>query len=543
MITRSEVNSDNEYTILSYMIMNKDVLSFAYNRYKSGDLKTKHFTEHFRPIFRWLVRYHSEYQKAPKTTIQKIFEQKQKSLGSKSDLVEESLARLAEEYLELQEEDHFDPEYINKEILLNFIRQQEINSTIEKIQDKIDSNNLEEAEELLTRHPKISYEDEDANLGVIIPLTVEDAREHFRESAEEKDIVYQFDGAFGKLVGPLERSWLVAITGVEKSGKSYTLQEIAYDAAVYQKKKVLIINLELNKKMARNRLQRRISCTQNLYRDRKSSKIIYPIFDCENNQFGTCKILKELPNGESLFKKPGEVLSYGNYRKWITCTKCRDEKYRANASRNKIYIPALWFEKERVKKLTESRVTKAMKRKKMMRLGNLRVKCFPRFSVTFDETYDLIRRYFDKTKFEPDIIIWDYLDILAAELPGLQERIDVDRKWKKASKVCGELNCLGFTADQANKISREQRSLTQMSTSESKTKDSHLDVRIAINQTLPEMDLNVMRLNVLFHRHAEFNPSREVMVTQRLSTAESYLDNNYWASKKNNYPVKMEKSF
>lgn len=541
IISRSEIDSDNEYTILSHMIMKKDVLAFAYNRYKSGDLKTKHFTEHFRPIFRWLVRYYSLYQKAPKNTIQSIFEQKQKSLGSKSELVEESLSRLADEYASLQEDEPYDSEYINREIILNYIRQNEIALTLDKINSAVDNNNLEEAEELLTRHAKVAYEEDEPNLGVIAPLTVEDAKEHFKEATDRKDVVYQFDGSFGKLMGPLERTWLVAVTGVEKSGKSYTLQEIAYDAAVFQKRKVLIINLELNKKMQRNRLQRRVSGTQNLY-DRRHKKVMWPVFDCQNNQYGTCKELKVLPNEKNLFKEPGQIKSYSSYSDWEPCTKCRHKKYRSNARKTKIFIPSIWFKNEKVRKVTEKRVTNAMRQRRMMRLNNLRVKCFPRFSVNFDEVHDFIMRYIDRTGFFPDIIIWDYLDILAPEGHNLQERIDIDRKWKKASKLCGELNCLGFTADQANKISREQRSLTQMSTSESKTKDSHLDVRMGINQTTEEMDLSLVRFNVLFHRHAEFNPAREVMVTQRLATAEPYLDSVYWPSKKNHYPVRMEKS-
>ena len=108
---------------------------------------------------------------------------------------------------------------------------------------------------------------------------------------------------------------------------------------------------------------------------------------------------------------------------------------------------------------------------------------------------------------------------------NLQERIDVDRKWKKASRMTGEMNCLVVTADQATKTSRTQYVLDQMSTSESKTKDGHLDVRVAINQTDDEKELGIARMGVLFHRHIMFSLKQEILVTQRLATAEPMRDN------------------
>ncbi len=74
MITRETINPENEYTIMGTMIMDTEVLSAVYNRYKAGSLKTRHFTGSFRPIFRWLIRYYSSHRKAPKRTIQKIFD-------------------------------------------------------------------------------------------------------------------------------------------------------------------------------------------------------------------------------------------------------------------------------------------------------------------------------------------------------------------------------------------------------------------------------------------------------------------------------------
>jgi len=533
MITRHKVESDNEFTLLSHMIMNREVLAAAYSRYKSKELKTKHFTKYFRPVAKWLFRYYAKYEKAPKKTIRRIYDDRKRSLSEESqEIVETYLERLADEYAEYEE---VDVDYIQGDLLTGFIRQKELEGRLESAQQSFDSSDFEGAEEIFSTYEKVRDEEEDETLGTIIPFTEEDVDIAMQQSSKF-DAVYNFEGDLNRLVGPLERSWLVAISGNEKSSKSFVLNEIGYQAAFYQKKRVLIINLELNKKMIRSRNHRRISKTA---REFDAGKIISPIIDCENNQNGTCQVRQRMLNRRSLFRTSGEVVNFLKRRKtWKVCTKCRGKESRKNASKYKRFIPAIWFERERIRETTEGRIIRAIDDRSMRGLKNLRIKCFPRYSVTFDETYDYIRRYIDKTGWEPHIIMWDYLDILADE--GVKDtRIDIDRKWKKASKTAGELDCLVFTADQATKASRKQRNLDQMSTSESKTKDSHLDVRIAINQTEREKELSIMRMTVLFHRHQAFNINSEAIVTQRLTTSEAMMDNAIWYKRDNIYNVEI----
>lgn len=558
-----EINK--EWLIISYMIMNKDVLAHAYKRYKDGELKTRHFTRYFRPVFRWLLIHFKKYNKPPKGTIQKIFESKIKILGSEAELVSEYLSRVAEEYEGFQEQE-IDPGYIIQDAIPSYIKLQEITERIEKAETMLEVGDYDSAEKQITSYEILKDEEKEDNL-TFMPLTPEDVEEHY-EYSPKYDQVFTFPNpALNRLVGPLERGWLVAITGIEKSGKSYLLQDIGYLASCFQNRKVLIINLELNKKQVQNRTHRRISCSAN---KNSVGKRIFSIFDCENNQKGICGIRNKQKNRHPLIedgwaKKERKKSSLGKFRReqdeenlvgdedlyentisyfdrrdWKICTKCRFEKIRANAKRNKRFIPAIWLERTKIREVSENRVLRALKKSEMRNLRNLRIKCYPRFSANFDETRDYIYRYIDKNDFMPDMIIWDYLDILDDEEGITQERIHVDRKWKKAARMCGELNCLGITADQGTKSSREMRSLTQMSTTESKTKDSHLDIRMAISRTNREMDLGLSRISVLFHRHEEFNPTREVMVTQRLGTAQSVIDGAFWPKGKSGYFVKID---
>lgn len=543
MIEREKVNIDNELLILSNAIMDNSIMGYVYRRYKTGELRTGHFTKEYKNIFRWILLYFKKHGKAPKHSIKSIYDNKKKNLSKdQQELTESYLERLADEYSD-QQEDNIDSEYIRTEILPNFIREREILYMLEKANDKINRGLPDEAEEIVSSYRPISIEDEDENLGVFFPLTREDLQSVSTESFNEEDVVYRFEGnqeAIKSIAGDLRKGWLVAITGIEKSGKSFFLEEMGYTAAMYQEKKVLKINLELSQTIQRERLWKRISGSTDQW---QAGDNIYPVFDCENNQHGTCgwpSMVKKFKSKDPLLQSPGQMAFYEDNKLWMTCDKCRTRTIRKNQRENKRYLPSLFYDHSLLKTLSKKTVRRAMRKsEKWANLENYRVKCFPRFSVTFDEIRAYIFRYIEKTQWEPDIIILDYLDITAQEHPEI--RIDIDGKWKKASRLAGELNCLVLNADQANKAARTARSIDKTSTTESKTKDGHLDARIAINQTATEKDLNVARINTLFHRHIDFNERREVMVTQRLEVSQPILDSVRIFESEGKYPVVTKK--
>lgn len=525
-IVREKVSVDSEFAILGHMIMDDSVCSAVYLRYKSGDIRTGHFTKEYKNIFRWVIRYFARFNKAPKKSIQNIYEHKKKNLGREQrELTEAYLDRVAEEYAQGQE-DALDPQFVWSVILPDFMRERELAYRIEKAQEKLDKGLVGQAEEVFTEYAPVIQEIEDENLGMIMPLTRDDLKVAAEEAFNEEDIVYRFEGnqeAIKSIIGDLRRGWLVAVTGIEKAGKSYFLEEIGYTAAVYQEKKVLKINLELSMTMQRERLWKRISGATDPW---QIGDNIYPVLDCENNQHGTCKrkeMRKVMRKKKPLFEKPGEAILFEDHPRWSTCDFCRDKKIRKNQRDTKQFIPTIYFDHSRLKEVDKKVVRRAMrKHERFANLENYRVKCFPRFSVTFDEVRTYIMRYIEKTHWHPDIILLDYVDIMAAE--HQETRIDIDNRWKKASKLAGELNCLVLNADQANKAARTAYTIDKTSTSESKTKDGHLDVRFAINQMPYEKDLNIARMNCLFHRHLDFNEQREVLVTQRLEVSQPILD-------------------
>lgn len=526
IINTERVELENEITILGHAVMDSDVCASMYYRYKSGELRTGHFTKDFKLIFRWVIRYFAKHNKAPKFTIENIYKNRKKNLSpNQREIVEAYLATLADSYAD-EQEDALDPSYVRDELLVNFIREREMMYITDKVNSKIERGQTEEAEEILSKYQRVSIDDTDENLGVFLPLTRDDVLQNQDKAYNEEDVVYKFvdnQRALKYIIGDLRRSWLVAVTGIEKSGKSYLLEEMGYNAVMYQDKKVLKINLELSETLQRERLWKRITGATDSW---QSGDNIYPVLDCENNQHGTCEstFRKAREKKKRLFENPGQQVYFEDHTKWVPCDICKDNpKVRVNATASKRFQPTIWYDHSVLKTVSPRIVKRAVKRhERFAQLDNYRVKCFPRFSVTFEEVRAYILRYIDRTKWVPDIIILDYLDIMAQENPEI--RLDVDNKWKNASKLAGELNCLVLNADQANKMGRSQYSLDKMSTSESKTKDGHLDIRIALNQTDYEKDFNIARVNCLFHRHMSFNERHEVIITQRLEVSQPILD-------------------
>jgi hypothetical protein len=531
LITAEKYEPEDEWLILSHCIMSSLVISHAYKKYKIGQLKTKHFDQYMQHIFRWLMRYYKNYEKAPKATINEIFNYYKKSMGKeRSAIVEEYLDRLADEYVNFQDSG-INPEFINREVMPRFIRRQEAEAMVESIRKKLDADRPDEVEQLIAEYTPITDEEEDPDIGTMKPGSARQVRKYYGEE-KDKGALFKLPGPVGDFMGPIYRGKLVAITGVEKSGKTHFLQEIGYHAVLYHKLKVLDICLEMPNEDKAERFWQRLG--KYSVDEDHAGRIVVPVFDCENNQQGTCEIRKKLPNRKALFDSPDDVAIYEEQKHWRICTRCRGEVQRKNAKRTKKFVPAIWYRSTLVRPITENRMIRTINKFAPYGIGNYRVKCFPRFSVTFDEVYHYIKTYIRQKNFRPDVILIDYPDIMRPIDGDLMDRFNIDYNWKRCSGMGQELDCAVIVPDQAIKAAREKNRLSVMSTSESKTKDAHLDMRLALNKTALEAALGLQRLGMLFRRKGRLL-SGEIMMLQRLETCDVLLDSEWWFSSKNSY--------
>lgn len=531
LVTSEPFETDDEWLILSHSIMSTSVLGAVYRKYKIGQVKVKHFDSHFRIVFRWLLKHYRDYEKAPKGTIQEIFVSYKKSLGTeKTNIIEEYLDRLADEYV-VSTESGVDPDYIIKEVMPRFIRAQEAALLIDKLQTQVENGQFDKIDDTIAGYTHVTEEDSDPDIGTIKPGSIRTVRRYFSQDREQ-GALFRMPGAIGDFMGPIYRHKLYAITGVEKSGKTHFMQEIGYQAVRFNRLKVLDINLEMNEEEKAERFWQRLGCYA--ADDDHAGNLVVPVFDCENNQNGRCEVLKRTPNKYPLLDSPDDAILYEERKSWKICTKCRSERYKANTKKTKRFIPTIWYEPSRIYPLTEMRMVRTINKAAPYGISNFRTKCFPRFSVTFDDVWEYIKLYVAKKNFKPDLILLDYPDIMRPVQGEIMDRFNIDYNWKRCARLGQEMDCAVIAADQANKQSRTDNRLTVMSTTESKTKDAHLDMRLTLNQTALERALGLQRLGMLFRRKGRLL-SGEIMMLQRMETCDPLLDSEWWIKPKNDY--------
>jgi hypothetical protein len=534
MITVERHSSDDEMTIIAFMIMNDDVAMSCYRRYTANELKTKHFGEYFRPLFRSLISYIGKFSSAPRFTIEKLYEKMRIDPDSKS-IIGEYLERIAEQYEQIVERQSADPTYVILEVVPNFIREQEGKLLVERIEQAIDQGRHSDIDEAIEEFKHIEDEDNaDISFGTTTPFSAQAVENFYSTDAIDKSIM-RLPGAISGVVPPIVRKKLYAITGVEKAGKTSWIGEIIYRAVVLERAKVLWINCEMDDEDLSEFFWRRFTKTAS---DKEhSGRVVYPVFDCLNNQLDRCEILDKSLNGDRLYET-GRLAYYPRNKGWKVCTKCRNDRTRFQKP-TKIYIPAIWFEQDRVRQLRRGTIARAIKLNRTLKLGRLRTKTFPRLSVKLTDVERYVRTYCARNKFNPDILVLDYPDIIAPEEGKLLDRQNVDYIWKKCAGLTHELGTATIVADQATKAARSKRSIERDDTSEAKTKDAHLDVRITLNMNDEEEELGVQRVGILYRRKGKRTTS-QVMVTQRRETGEMLLDSEWWFGKDTSYMIRKK---
>ena len=533
---------DEEWVLFSYSITFDEVMEFVFNHYKSGLIKTKYFSQYFQPVFRWIIKYYSIYKKAPKGNMQQLFNFYGKDLPKDiSEIIEEYLDRIAEEFILLQEKG-VNPKFVTKEIIPRFVKKQEAQIIIDNLQTMIEANKIDKIDSLINGYKTVGFEDEkDPNFGTFKPGSIKTVNNYFdgNGSKDREGYLFKLPGSVGDFIGALERKKLIAITGVEKAGKSRMIQEINYQGVIHHKLKILDINLEMSSEEKSERFWQR--CGNYAVDEENSGNVIFPVLDCENNQFGTCEIRSRKLNKRDLLTNwDDDSVSFEERPDWKICQKCRFEISRKNVKRTKRFIPMIWFKETKIRQINENRVKKTINNLLPMGISNYRVKTFPRFSASLDEVVTYIKTYVKKSRFEPDILSIDYPDIMIPIEGKLMDRFNIDYNWKTCALLAQEFNCLVMVADQAVKAARNKRSLDVMDTSESKTKDAHLDMRLTLNCTDYEKELGLQRLGMLFRRKGRLHHS-EIMLTQRLETCHPMLDSCWWNHKNIYYPISKRK--
>ena len=450
----------------------------------------------------WCVDYFKKYNKAPEAHIKDIYLIESESGMSKEDkeIIGNFLTKLSSQFSEGQ---GVNSDYL-RDIAFVYFRKRELQIRTERATRYLEVDKVEEAEDEFSKYKKFAYQ----TSGWFNPLDSKEVLEVFDDNENEN---FLLPGALGKIVGPIERGWFVAVLAPFKRGKSFYLQEMAI-RAIFQRLRVVFISLEMKEKNIKERLYKRLT---GFGSKTGEDMFLFPVFDCEHNQKGDC-IREERTNRITLIN-PGETKpEYDIDSPYRPCTYCRGHMLRD-------YKVTTWYETLEVPKFDLRGTRKKIQAIEMMYGDNLRVMCYPRFLAGIS---DIRRDMFtlEQTEgFIPDVIIVDYADILKPDTSG-DKRNQIDDIWKNLASMAAERNAIVFTASQGTRGSIYKSDMSQDDLAEWIGKLAHVDIFLGLNQSPDEKHSKVIRTNLLVHRHKESDENVSALMLQQLEVGQFSMD-------------------
>jgi len=511
-IRRIRVNVDVEKDILIAAI-----ISDKFCREIRGMYRKEYFQLQYAPmIMDWIFAYFDQYDKAPDSNIQSIYNVEKEYLNEEtSDLVELFLQSLSERY---GNKNKLNVDYQVQETMDYFSRRR-LELLFKKGKDLVDAGRIDDAEKLLCEDRTIKAEISDR----FDPFCEKEIKKWDEENMENR--LFRFPGKLGQLIGWIERNNFITFTAPEKRGKSFCMEECAMQC-VKNKLVTVFFSLEMSKDQLKNRFYKDLTALvlkQDI--EEYGNTLKFPVFDCRKNQDNSCDLTFR-DNGIKLLaddNKPDFESYTGDYK---VCTYCRKRK-----KYNNNYSSAYWFRRVKAEEITKDAVLKRAKKFRNMYKGYLRIKTYPAFSANSDD----IKRELDNIEYTDnvkiDAVVIDYIDILGPEKgyePG--SRNEIDAKWKNFKNIAATRNCVVITADQSNKQTYK-RNIELGDTSEDKRKNAHIDLKVAINQKvekkIDEKEDGVMRFSVIAKRHGGFNPKKQVWVLNQLTLGQTLIDSEW----------------
>lgn len=496
------------------LIVTGMIVSGSYISRVSKIWKPEYFQiDYARKIADWCLEYHRTFSAAPQQHIEDIFKSRQREFqDGQRELAEEFLRQISKAH---EARDNFNDDYLFEKTR-RYFHKRALLMLSEKVEAFTLSDRTEQAHGAIKEFRSIATD----MSPWINPLSSAVISEVFSNIDVNK--ILQFPGALGRLIGAFERGWLVGWLGPMKRGKTFWLFECAIRAAM-QRLNAVVVSLEMNATTNAMRLYRRVTALPD-----KPGPVTIPVFDCANNQDGSCTMEERFRfNDVPLFSDPEQKKKppFSSKMDYRPCSWCRgNPKF---DERENPYIPSVWYREDVIDKvLTAEEVVRAKKQLLPLAKGErLRFRSYPAFSASIDDLEADLETLELTEGFIPDVIVVDYADILIPPDKRLIERSALDSIWKGLKGMAEKRNCLVITASQSNRGGiKNQGSLEQTDVAEDIRKLAHVDAMFGLNQSRDDRSEMVMRVSTIAHRHRPFHPNIQASVLNQLDIGLPCID-------------------
>lgn len=158
--------------------------------------------------------------------------------------------------------------------------------------------------------------------------------------------------------------------------------------------------------------------------------------------------------------------------------------------------------------------------------GRFRLSCHPTSTLSVSGAEEILEEW-EQDGWIPDVVVFDYADIIAPVDSRPDVRDQVNGIWKAMKALSQRLHCTVVTATQTDAASYSVELLSRDNFSEDKRKNAHVSTMIGINQTNAEKKKGTYRLNLLVMREREFSDTLCVHTAACLATCEPAVLSTY----------------
>lgn len=441
--------ADEERTLITAMILHSPVLERIAGRLGK---KEKCFRSRWaNTVSQWCLEYFRRYGKAPRKSIHHLFEKYAATGADKEsiELIANFLDGLSQDVISQAKD-------MNEQFIVDMASDYFGKVRLERLQQDLEAalerSDRAAAEEALKTYEPIAFGAGDWT----DPTDTQSISEAL--SMEEHQSVIQFRGALGEFLSPyFERDAFISFVGPEKSGKSFWLMEVAWQAMLQHRRVLYYVIGD----MSQHQVMRRL----------------------------LCRALRR-PLRPKTLEIPYQMIREG-----------KNVRLRSKT-------------KEFKNPITVKRAVEGMQ-EILQKTGavesRLRLKCCGAGEISASQIEQDVRDEVRKG-WVPDAVVLDYADLLAPELiaKGWDFRHQQNESWKVMRRISQNNHLLFVTGTQAAATSYGATLIRKSDFSEDKRKNAHVTGMLGINQMSEEKKQCIYRLNWVFLRDGGWTDSEVV---------------------------------
>ena len=415
--------------------------------------------DYARIISNWIIDFYNNFKCAPKKDILKLYRSHCEEITDEAlqDNVLSFIERLNKDYESLDfNEDYF------LEQSIKYLKERELRNLNEDIDAYLTSGDIEKAENTITKFKAV-----EKNSGTAVSL-LHNSEAIINSFTNENDVLFEFPGAYGKVISKIHREDFISFLAPMKRGKTWALMD-ACVTAMQNGLKTVFVTLE----MSEQGMLKRFWTTMSGQVSEDKNEIDFPYF-------------------------------------------------KFNEDTNKFEIKHKTINRKAVSIADIQKKQKSMRR--LSRGGDIRVISVPAYSLTVEKLDIMLERLAQQENFIPDVIAVDYADIMSPS-DKTDYRNQLDGIWKRLRGLAQKWKAVVFTASQSGRSSIG-KNVDAQDIAEDIRKLAHVTSMVSLNQTDEEKENGILRLKQLAIR--EDNPEfRQAVCTQCLSVGRIVLDSHF----------------